>query len=55
MDKSPSRSHASDLFIVEDFIGGLGAGLFDFTLDRDWYLQSTTIEDVGEVGSVKSR
>jgi len=41
--------------VEEDRIGGLGAGLFDFTSNFDKYLQPITIEDVGDVGSVKSR
>jgi len=41
--------------MVEDRIGGLGAGLFDFTPNVDKYLQPITIEDVGDAGSVKSR
>jgi hypothetical protein len=46
---------ASGRFIVEDRTGGLGAGLFDFNSNFDKYLQPTTIEDVGDVGSFKSK
>lgn len=55
MIESSSRCRpASSRLIVDVRIGGLGAGLFDFTPDFESYLQPIRVEDVGDVGSIKS-